>query len=71
MIFTRGESMEDVETAERGVEKIGGQKCGYLSLESHEDIEKHKSNLRKSYEFIIDAVASNEQTGYYAMCELE
>jgi len=63
--------MEGVETAERGAEKIGGQKWGYLPLESREDIEKHKSNLRKSYDFIMDAVASNEPTGYYAMRELE
>lgn len=71
MIFTRGESMEGVETAERGTEKIGGQKWGYLPLESREDIEKHKSNLKKSYDFIMDAVANNEPTGYYAMRELE
>jgi len=71
MIFTRGEIMEDVETAESGTEKIGGQKWGYLRLGSNEDFEKHKSKLRKSYEYILDAVACNESTGYYAKHELE
>jgi len=71
MIFTRGESMDGVETAESGSVKVGGLKWGYLSIESHEDIEKHKSNLTRSFELIIDAISKNEPTGYYAPLESE
>lgn len=71
MFFTKGESMEGVKTAERGIKKIGGQKWGYLSLKSIKDLEKHKTNLRKSYELIIETIKNNESTGYYSLHKLK
>lgn len=69
MIFTRGENFDGVESAESGTEKIGGQKWGYLSMESNEDIDKFKIILKRSYDLIKDAIVCNEPTGYYAMIE--
>lgn len=71
MIFTRGEELEGVESAESGIEKIGGQKWGYISAESIEDIEKYNVILKKSFNLIKEAIACNEPTGYYATIESE
>lgn len=71
MIFTRGEEMEGVDPATTGIERVGGQKWGYLSLKSEEDLDKYKSILRRSYDLILDTISCNEPTGYWASLESE
>ncbi|MHA1275011.1 MAG: hypothetical protein ACTSQS_16505 [Promethearchaeota archaeon] len=69
MIFTRGEELEGVEPAMSGTERIGGQKWGYIQITSPEDLETCKSVLKRSFELIKEAIANNEQTGYWALIE--
>jgi len=58
--------MEGVVPAISGIERVGGQKWGYLFVESTEDLKKCKSILRRSYDLIIDTISNNEPTGYWA-----
>ena len=68
MIFTRGETIENVELAESGA---GGQKWGYLLINNNDELERYKPILNRSYDLIIDAISCNEPTGYYAKIDIE
>lgn len=69
-LFTRGEALTHVEPASKG-DKKGGQKWGYLNIESIEDLNNKREILQTSYELILEAVSNREQTGYYATIDEE